>query len=173
MLYMKKKKDRWINSRFIRDHNHKIIFLEKFTVRVYRTKTNVQKKTYCEACWIKSTQIIKHINKFILHFNFLSVYFKKLGTSSLKKFVVMVFYKYRNNTLYIYILFSLCITLPWSLSLSHQVLQGFNFLCTHIFPPQNSYFEHTISWTIIIPFILDLMIQPMRKLKPFNFVYLV
>lgn len=71
MLYMKKKKDRWINSRFIRDHNHKIIFLEKFTVRVYRTKTNVQKKL-----------IVKHVGSKV----------HKSSSTSISLFCTLIFF---------------------------------------------------------------------------------
>lgn len=47
MLYIKKKDDRWIISRFIRDHNHELFSPRSSQfLRVHKKKTRVQKKTY-------------------------------------------------------------------------------------------------------------------------------
>jgi hypothetical protein len=45
MVYVKKNEDRWIISRFIRDHNHALFSPESSQfLRVHRKKTRVQKK---------------------------------------------------------------------------------------------------------------------------------
>jgi len=47
MINVKKNEDRWIISKFIKEHNHGL-FSQKISqfLRVHRKKTKVQKKTY-------------------------------------------------------------------------------------------------------------------------------